>query len=189
MHQILPALALIFGSLGGWVLSMRGMGITIQGEDYVNFAEHKGLTGYRIFTDYYLRNAMLPQATGFALALGSVVTSAIVVEGVFGLPGIGSALNDAIQANDFPVIYAIVLMITIAVASSHDDHGVHLPLARSAHSAGIGAFDHGHGGGGGRAAVRSCAAQLADAAAALPQAQQKLVGGLDHSDRRWSCSR
>ena len=116
-HQVLPALSLILGSVGGWVLSMRGMGITIQGEDYVNFAEHKGLTGGRIFRDYYLRNSLLPQVTGFALALGTVVTSAIVIEGIFGLPGIGTALNNAIRSNDFPVIYGIVLFITIAVAT------------------------------------------------------------------------
>ena len=117
LHQILPALALIFGSVGGWVLSMRGMGITIQGEDYVTFAEHKGLTPFRIFRDYYLRNTLLPQMTGLALALGTVVTSAIVVEGIFGLPGIGTALNEAIRSNDFPVIYGIVLFITFAVAT------------------------------------------------------------------------
>ena len=96
---------------------MRGMGITIQGEDYVNFAEHKGLKPYLIFRDYYLRNTLLPQMTGLALALGTVVTSAIVVEGIFGLPGIGTALNEAIRANDFPVIYGIVLFITFAVAT------------------------------------------------------------------------
>jgi peptide/nickel transport system permease protein len=116
-HQILPSLSLIFGSAGGWVLSMRGMGITIQGEDYVNFAEHKGLGGFTIFKDYYMRNALLPAATGLALALGTVVTSAIVVEGIFGLPGIGQALNDAIRSNDYMVIYGIVLFITIAVAT------------------------------------------------------------------------
>ena len=116
-HQILPALSLILGSVGGWVLSMRGMGITIQGEDYVNFAEHKGLNGRVIFRDYYLRNTLLPQATALALALGTVVTSAVVVEGLFGLPGIGQVLNNAIRSNDFPVIYGIVLFITVAVAT------------------------------------------------------------------------
>jgi peptide/nickel transport system permease protein len=116
-HQLLPGLALVLGSVGGWVLSMRGMGITIQGEDYVTFAEHKGLTARRIFRDYYLRNTLLPQATGLALALGTVVTNAIVLEGIFGLPGIGTALNNAIRANDFPVIYGIVLFITAAVAT------------------------------------------------------------------------
>jgi len=117
LHQILPALSLILGSVGGWVLSMRGMGVTIQGEDYVNFAEHKGLGGISIFRDYYLRNALLPQVTGFALALGTVVTSAIVVEGIFGLPGIGTVLQNAIKSNDFPVIYGIVLFITITIAT------------------------------------------------------------------------
>ena len=116
-HQILPALSLIFGTVGGWVLSMRGMGITIQGEDYVLFAEHKGLNSRTIFRDYYLRNALLPQVTGFALALGTVVTSAIVVEQIFGLPGLGTELSSAIRSNDFLVIYGIVLFITIVVAT------------------------------------------------------------------------
>lgn len=116
-HQILPAMALILSGVGGWVLSMRGMGVTIQGEDYVNFAEHKGLSGYTIFRNYYLRNALLPQITGFALALGSIVTSQLVIEQMFGLPGLGSVLDAAIRSNDFMVIYGIVLFIVIAVAS------------------------------------------------------------------------
>jgi peptide/nickel transport system permease protein len=116
-HQLMPALALILGSVGGWVLSMRGMGVTIQGEDYVLFAEHKGLSGYTIFKDYYLRNALLPQVTGLALALGTVVTSGVVVESMFGLPGLGRVLSAGIQSNDFLVIYGIVLFITIAVAT------------------------------------------------------------------------
>lgn len=115
-HQILPAISMILGSVGGWVLSMRGMGVTIQGEDYVNFAEHKGLNGRTIFRDYYLRNALLPQVTGFALALGSLITSGAVVESLYALPGLGSKLSQAIQSNDFLVIYGIVLFITMSVA-------------------------------------------------------------------------
>jgi peptide/nickel transport system permease protein len=116
-HQILPALSLILGTVGGWTLAMRGMGVTIQGEDYVLFAEHKGLSGSTIFKSYYLRNALLPSVTGFALALGTMVTSAIVVESMFGLPGLGTVLNNAIRSNDFLVIYGVVLFITIAVAT------------------------------------------------------------------------
>jgi len=116
-HQLLPGIALVLGSVGGWVISMRGMGVTIQGEDYVTFAEHKGLGPRTIFRDYYLRNAMLPQITGLALALGNVVTSAIVVEGIFALPGLGTILFSAIRSNDFSVIYGIVLFITIAIAT------------------------------------------------------------------------
>jgi peptide/nickel transport system permease protein len=116
-HQILPGLSLILGTIGGWVLSMRGMGVTIQGEDYVLFAEHKGLGGWAIFKDYYLRNALLPQVTGLGLALSTMVVSAIVIEGQFGLPGLGRVLQQAIQSNDFQVIYGVVIFITIAVAT------------------------------------------------------------------------
>jgi peptide/nickel transport system permease protein len=116
-HQLLPGLALILGTVGGWVLSMRGMGVTIQGEDYVLFAEHKGLGSFAIFKDYYLRNALLPQVTSLGLALSTMVVSAIVVESQFGLPGLGRVLQQAIQANDFLVIYGVVLFITIAVAT------------------------------------------------------------------------
>ncbi len=115
-HQILPALSLILGTVGSWVLSMRGMGVTIQGEDYVLFAEHKGLSGKAIFRDYYLRNALLPQVTGLALAVGTMVTSGIVIEQFYGLPGIGSMLYDAIKVNDFLVIYGVVLFIIIVIA-------------------------------------------------------------------------
>jgi peptide/nickel transport system permease protein len=116
-HQILPALSLILGTVGGWVLSMRGMGVTVLGEDYVLYAEHKGLSNATIFRDYFLRNALLPQVTAFALALGTVVTSAVVVENIFGLPGLGTILGQAIRANDFLVIYGIVLFITIVIGT------------------------------------------------------------------------
>lgn len=116
-HQVLPALSLVLGTVGGWVLSMRGMGVTVLGEDYVLYAEHKGLSNATIFRDYFLRNAMLPQVTAFALALGTVVTSAVVVENIFGLPGLGSILGQAIRANDFLVIYGIVLFITIVIGT------------------------------------------------------------------------
>jgi peptide/nickel transport system permease protein len=116
-HQILPALALVLGTVGSWVLGMRGMGVTVLGEDYVLFAEHKGLDSRTIFRDYFLRNALLPQVTAFALALGSVVTSAVVVESIFGLPGVGTILGQAIRANDFLVIYGIVLFITIVIGT------------------------------------------------------------------------
>jgi peptide/nickel transport system permease protein len=96
---------------------MRGMGVTVLGEDYVLFAEHKGLDNRTIFKDYFLRNALLPQVTQFALALGTVITSAVVVESIFGLPGVGSILGQAIRANDFLVIYGIVLFMTIVIAT------------------------------------------------------------------------
>lgn len=115
-HQILPAVSLILASVGLWALGMRGMGVTILGEDYVNFAEHKGLSPRTIFSSYYIRNALLPQVTGLALAFGGIITAGILVEGLYGLPGLGSILNQAIVANDFMVIYGVILFIIIGIA-------------------------------------------------------------------------
>ncbi|MCX7938221.1 MAG: ABC transporter permease [Anaerolineae bacterium] len=117
-HAILPALSLILSTVGFWALGMRGMGVTVQGEDYVTFAEHKGLDLSRIFYAYYVRNAILPQVTALALAFGSIVSSGILVEYLYGFPGLGSLLNAAILANDFFVIYGIGLITILAVAVS-----------------------------------------------------------------------
>jgi len=117
-HAILPALSLILSTVGFWALGMRGMGVTVQGEDYVTFAEHKGLSLRRIFYAYYVRNAILPQVTALALAFGSIVSSGILVEYLYGFPGLGSLLNAAILANDFFVIYGIGLITILAVAVS-----------------------------------------------------------------------
>ena len=118
VHAILPAFSLILGSVGFWALSMRGMGITIQGEDYVNFAEHKGLKPARIFYWYYVRNAILPQVTSLALAFGGIISAGVLVEGLYGFPGIGSTLAGAILANDYFVIYGIGYITVVAVAVS-----------------------------------------------------------------------
>jgi peptide/nickel transport system permease protein len=115
-HQMLPATALILPSLGFWALGMRGMGVTVQGEDYVNFAEHKGLSQRRIFGSYFVRNAMIPSVMGFGLALGSVVVSGSLVEGMFGLPGLGGVLGQAILVSDYPTINGVSLFIVIGVA-------------------------------------------------------------------------
>ena len=114
-HQILPAIALVLSSVAFWALGMRGMGITIQGEDYVNFAEHKGLGPVAIFRDYYVRNALLPQVTGLALAFGQLIVSGVLVEQLFGLPGLGGILGQAIIANDYFVIFGIAFFIIISV--------------------------------------------------------------------------
>ena len=117
-HSILPALSIVLATVGVWALSMRGMMVTVQGEDYMTFAEALGLTDRRRFLQYGLRNAILPQLTLLALSLGHVISGSILVELVFGYPGVGQQLYRAIQHLDYFVIYGIVfiLICTIAIA-------------------------------------------------------------------------
>jgi peptide/nickel transport system permease protein len=114
-HAILPALAIILGSIGGWALGMRAMMVTTQGEDYVVFAEAKGLQPRTIFLNYGIRNAMLPQATALALILGQLVSGAVLVEIIFGYPGIGTLLFQGIKGSDFFLVQGIVFILIIAI--------------------------------------------------------------------------
>jgi peptide/nickel transport system permease protein len=114
-HAILPALSIVLVATGGWALSMRGMMVTTQGEDYVIFAEAKGLRSLTIFLRYCVRNALLPQTTGLALALGQIVSGAVLVEVIFGYPGIGTVLFQAIRENDHFLIQGIVFTVIIAL--------------------------------------------------------------------------
>ena len=114
-HSILPALTIVLASLGSWAIGMRAMMISGLGEDYISFAEAKGLSGREIFFRYALRNALLPQTTALALSLGFIVSGAVLVEVVFGYPGVGSLLYRAIQTFDYFMIYGVVIMLIFAI--------------------------------------------------------------------------
>ncbi len=115
-HSILPALALVLARTGGWALGMRGMMVTVEGEDYMTFAEAKGVKDWRLFYKYGVRNALLPQVTGLALALSFVVSGAVLVELVMGYPGLGTKLAQAVTQLDYFVIQGIVFVIILTLA-------------------------------------------------------------------------
>ena len=118
-HGTLPALSIILVSFGYWALGMRGMMITVQGEDYVQLARAKGLKPLYILYRYMVRNAILPQITAFAITLGTLVSGQVLVERVFNYQGMGYVIFTAILARDFPVIqgtsFIIILMTATAV--------------------------------------------------------------------------
>jgi peptide/nickel transport system permease protein len=114
-HSLLPALTIVLTSVAGWMLQMRNVMITTIGDDYVIAAQAKGLPNRRVIFTYAARNALLPQLQGFGLALGFVVSGALIMEIVFSYPGIGLLLLNAVTSNDYPLMQAIFLVITFAV--------------------------------------------------------------------------
>ena len=114
-HAALPALSIVLAALGFWALGMRAMMVTVQGEDSMIFAEAKGLKNRTLFLHYAVRNALLPQATALALALGEILSGAVLVEVVFGYPGIGSVLYNAIKDFDYYLIQGIVFTIVVSI--------------------------------------------------------------------------
>ncbi|HEY2266686.1 MAG TPA: ABC transporter permease [Streptosporangiaceae bacterium] len=114
-HSLLPALTIVLTSIAGWMLQMRNVMITTIGEDYVIAAQAKGLPNRRVVFTYAARNALLPQLQGFGLAVGFVISGALVMEIVFSYPGIGLLLLNAVTSNDYPLMQGIFLVITFAV--------------------------------------------------------------------------
>ena len=114
-HSILPAATILVTSIGGWILTMRNNTISVLAEDYVRMARAKGLTPWRIMWAYAGRNAILPNLTGFAMSLGFVVSGAILVEFVFNYPGVGWMFLQSVEQQDYALMQALFLLITVAV--------------------------------------------------------------------------
>lgn len=114
-HGTLPALTIVVASLGGWMLGMRNMMLTVLDEDYVTVAQAKGMPSSRVLWRYAARNAVLPQIQSFALSIGFIVGGTIVMEMVFSYPGVGKLLLDATNAKDYALMQGVFLVITLSV--------------------------------------------------------------------------
>jgi peptide/nickel transport system permease protein len=118
-HLVLPAGTIVLVSIGGWVLGMRNMMITTLAEDYITMAEAKGLSQRRIMFTYAARNALLPNITAFGMALGFILSGALLTEIVFSYPGLGYQLLQAVRNLDYPLMQGLFLMITFAVLGAN----------------------------------------------------------------------
>ena len=117
-HYRLPFLSMVLVAIGGQSLGMREMSIYELNADYVKYSRLMGIKDSKIVW-YVFRNAMLPQITGLALSLGTMIGGNLVVEIVFSYPGIGYSLWRAISSQDFPVISGCTLVITITVLAAN----------------------------------------------------------------------
>ena len=113
-HAILPAATIVLCSAAGWIVGMRNVMVTTMDEDYVLVALAKGLPKRRVIW-YAARNAILPSVSGFSLAIGFVVSGALLTEIVFSYPGLGWIMLQAVAGRDYPLLQGIFLIITFAV--------------------------------------------------------------------------
>jgi peptide/nickel transport system permease protein len=117
-HAALPALTIVLASVAGWIITMRNVMITTMDEDYVLIAQAKGLPRHQVIS-YAARNAILPSVSSFSLAIGFIVSGALLTEIVFSYPGIGYILLQAINNQDYPLLQGIFLFITFAVLAAN----------------------------------------------------------------------
>ena len=132
-YWILPFASLFLVGFGGWAIGMRNMIIYELEADYAHYLEALGAPR-RLVRRYAYRNALLPQVTGLALALGAVLAGALVTEVVFNYPGIGSLVLTAIQNRDYFLLQGIFLCIIVGVLIANFIVDIAYMLDRSAHA-------------------------------------------------------
>ena len=114
----LPVVSIVLSSVAGWMLGMRNMMITVVAEDFVLMSVAMGLPKRKVIVAA-ARNAVLPSIANLSLAIGLVVSGALLVELVFNYPGVGDLLLNAVQNEDYPLIQGIFLVITLAVLAAN----------------------------------------------------------------------
>jgi peptide/nickel transport system permease protein len=117
-HSVLPALSLVLVGIGSWFLGMRSLASNIVTEDYVTYAELAGVGRSRIVTSYVMRNALVPQVTGLAMSLGAIFNGAVITEKVFGFPGVGTLLVDAVYAGDYGLVLGVATISIVGVSTA-----------------------------------------------------------------------
>ena len=113
-HYQLPFWAIVLTTIGGQAIGMRSMSIYELNADYVKYSRFLGIKDRKI-VGYVFRNAMLPQITGLAMSLGTMMGGALVSEIIFSYPGIGTTMMSAIKGNDYPLLSACTLISTVMV--------------------------------------------------------------------------
>jgi peptide/nickel transport system permease protein len=112
-HLTLPAFILGTGLAAVIMRQTRASMIETMKTDYVRTARAKGLGGRRVLVNYGLRNSLIVVVTIVGLQLGGLISGAVVTERIFALPGFGRLTLDAVFTRDYPVIQAVVLIITV----------------------------------------------------------------------------
>ncbi|MFC5452739.1 ABC transporter permease [Paenibacillus aestuarii] len=113
-HHTLPFLSIVLVTIGGQAIGMREMSIYELNSDYVLYSKLLGIRDSKI-AKYVFKNAMLPQITGLALSIGTMVGGSLICEIVFSYPGIGTWLFTAIRQLDYPLISGCTLLIALTV--------------------------------------------------------------------------
>jgi peptide/nickel transport system permease protein len=114
VHYQLPFWTIVLIAIGGQAIGMRSMAIYELNADYVKYARFMGIKDRKI-VGYVFRNAMLPQITGLALSIGTMVGGALFAEIIFSYPGLGFTLYNGVMGGDYPLISAVMLIITVMV--------------------------------------------------------------------------
>ena len=111
-YMVLPAIA--YGSIqaAGVARMTRSTLLEVLGEDFIRTARAKGLAGWVVLYKHALRNALIPVVTLIGLNVGILFTGAVVIESLFGLPGLGALLVHGVLKRDYPIVQGAILVFS-----------------------------------------------------------------------------
>lgn len=115
--SVLPALSILLLGTGWWIISMKSLASTTAEEDFVLYARYRGLSEGKIGKSYVFRNSILTQITALAMSLGGVFNGSIMTEIIFGYPGVGTLIQDAITQSDYNMILGCITISIVAIAT------------------------------------------------------------------------
>ena len=118
-HAVLPVLAFSIPAIGSWALSAKATATSVLGEDYLLVARAKGLQPWRILRDYLGRNAIIPLISSLATSLGALLGGSMLIETLFGFPGLGYFLAQSIGTRDYPLMQGLFLLSTLAIVAGN----------------------------------------------------------------------
>jgi peptide/nickel transport system permease protein len=118
VHYQLPFWSIVAIAIGGQAIGMRSMSIYELNADYVKYSRFLGIKDRKII-GYVFRNAMLPQITGLALSIGTMVGGALMAEIIFSYPGLGTTILRSVMGQDYPLISATTLIVTMMVLGAN----------------------------------------------------------------------
>ena len=115
----LPALILGYRLAGVSIRMMRSTMLDVLNQDYIRTARAKGLTGFRVITFHAMKNALIPVVTIIGTQVGFIFGGSVILESIFGLPGIGLLTFSAIQQRDYTQIqFNVVILATLLVLTN-----------------------------------------------------------------------
>lgn len=117
-NSLLPGITIVMANFGFNILAMKALSIATKEEPYVTYARLKGTTDWTRMNRYVFRNALLPQVTNLALQIGVAFNGALLTEIIFSYPGLGLLMRQAASSGDFNVLYAVITISIVAVATA-----------------------------------------------------------------------
>jgi peptide/nickel transport system permease protein len=114
-HLVLPATVLSLLFIAAWSRYLRAGMLDVLKQDYIRTARAKGLSSRVVFFRHAMRNALIPLITVVALAFGGIFGGAFVTESIFAWPGLGRRFIDALDARDYPVLLALLMLASTGV--------------------------------------------------------------------------